>query len=185
MNKCSARAHGRRRAEHAPAPAAPSGGRPPWSCPLGGPPSSSPVLLPPPALSSSRHFCRAALSLFGHFPARHPGPLVLDTCPGQGEEKPGRGGVHRGGQQQPPPAPRLLPEQKQLLLKGKESEEGARSHQPRAGTGRVAGLSPPTSPRISYGSVRPSRAEEAGSEPARRAPRAPTLPVLGTRRAKP
>lgn len=86
----------------------------------------------PPARSSSRHFCRAALSLFGHFPTRGAGPWGQART-NQGRQPcataaPGSAASRPGGAA--PPAPRLLPEQKQLLLEGKESEEGGGGHQP-------------------------------------------------------
>lgn len=68
-----------------------------------------PCSAPAPARSSSRHFSRAAPSLFGHFLTRDSGPW-------------GQAGTAQVGTA--PLAPLLLPEQKQLLLEGKESEEG-------------------------------------------------------------
>lgn len=70
----------------------------PHSCPSPSPmaPRDCP-LLPPPALSSSRHFGRAAHSLFGHFAAWFG---AAGTCPGQGEKR-GRG--HTAGSSPPSP----------------------------------------------------------------------------------
>jgi len=106
---------------------------------------------PSPARSSSRHFCRAALSLFGHCPARAAGRW-------------GRVRTHRAS---PPPAPRLLPEQKQLLLEGKVSEEGGggcRRTGGRVGIARSAALA-----GIGCGASGSSWEEEAGNDPTRRA----------------
>lgn len=68
-----------------------------------------PCSAPAPARSLSRHFSRAAPSLFGHFLTRDSGPW-------------GQAGTARAGTALS--APLLLPEQKQLLLEGKENEEG-------------------------------------------------------------
>lgn len=137
----------------------------------------------PPARSSSRHFCRAALSLFGHFltrvsrpwgqartnQARQPPRATANPPPGSAASRPG------GAE---PPAPRLLPEQKQLLLKGKESEEGGDGRRPpgwdspRTGgqQGTATGTaSPAVLTGISYGAGGSSRGEKAGNDPAKRA----------------
>lgn len=102
-----------------------------------------------PARSSSRHFCRAALSLYGHFLMRALGPWgQARTNQAPSHRRPAAPGAA-------PPAPRSLPEQKQLLLKGKESKEGeGGGRQPASwtGCGRGGGCAP-HAPRCSPASA--------------------------------
>lgn len=107
------------------------------------------------ARSSTRHFfAEQLLSLFGHFPTRVWG------LRGQA-----RTNLARQPLRQPKPAaPRLLPEQKQLLLKGKESEERGRQLEPRRG--RQDGVAGQRQPHRAHGS---SWDAEPGNDPTRRA----------------
>lgn len=94
-----------------------------------------PCSAPPaaPARSSSRHFCRAALSLFGHFLTRVLGPWGQARTNQARQPRatanplPGSAVSHPSGAA--PPAPRVLPEQKQLLL-GRKRKRGRRGQPP-------------------------------------------------------